>query len=317
MSEENEAVTEPEDDAVVVNDDPVVAEEKAHDELVADVTKLIEPEQGEPKQEEASAGETGEDEEKKEPSKDDEPGELSQGLLARAESAGISTELAERLNQSGQLEETLSAFDRRMIDYVQTKDKKTDSEDKPKSEERREQEPPPKVDQADVSALNPEDYDEEIVKRDAYHQQRIDALEARISELFGQQQSAFDKRFDSVIDGLGHDDLFGKGDSPSEDKQANRDTLFKAYNAVCLAYDVDPTDCKPEWVQRALGAMFPKEVFKQAQRQAVDRLRDAQGKFLSKPGSSGGPPAKQATAEEAHEQLVSKVGAYLKEQGAQ
>jgi hypothetical protein len=267
MSEENAAVTEPEDDAVVVDVDPVVAEEKANDELVADVTKLLEP-----KQEEASAGEAGEDE-KKEPSKDDEPGELSQDLLARAESAGISTELAERLHQNGQLDETLSAFDRRMIDYVQSKDdKKTDSEETPKSEKRREQEPPPKVDQANVSPLNPEDYDEEIVKRDALHQQRIDTLEARIDELFGEQQSAFDKRFDSMVDGLKQDDLFGKGDSLPTDKQANRDTLFKAYNAVCLAYDVDPNDCKPEWVERALGAMFPKEVFKQAQQQTVDRL---------------------------------------------
>ena len=309
MSEENAAVTEPEDDAVVVDVDPVVAEEKANDELVAEVTKLLD------EQEEAPAGKTGEDEKEKEPSKDDETGELSQDLLARAESAGITKELAERLNQGGQLEETLAAFDRKMIDYVQSKDKTTDSEKPPKSEERREQEPPLTVDQTSMSPLNPDDYDEEIVKRDAYHQQRIDALEARLDEIYGQQQSTFEKRFDSVIDGLKHDGLFGKGDSIPDDKQANRDTLFKAYSAVCLAYDVDPTDCKPEWVERALGAMFPKEVFKQAQQQTVDRLRDAQGKFLTKPGSSGGPPPKAASPEEDNEQLVAEVGAYLKEQG--
>jgi hypothetical protein len=70
-------------------------------------------------------------------------------------------------------------------------------------------------------------------------------------------------------------------------------------------------------VKRAHAAMYPQEVFKEKQRQTVDRLRDAQGKFLSSSSSKGGPPPKNATDEEVTEQLVSNVTSYLKEQGVE
>ena len=103
----------------------------------------------------------------------------------------------------------------------------------------------------------------------------------------------------------------------SKEKQANRDKLFRAYQAICLTHDADPNDCNPEWGKRAMAAMFPEEVFKQAQRQTIDRLRDAEGKFLSSSRSKGSPPDKNATPEEVHDQLVSNVTAYLKKQGVQ
>ena len=314
MSEETTAVAEPEDDAIVVQDE--AAEEKAHDELVADVAKMLDSEST-PEQ---AAGETGEGEKEKPPKaekpkdeKPEEPEGLSQELQTRAEGAGISKELAERLHQTGHLEETLTAFDRTLIERFQSKE----TEDVGKQPERREQKPPQKEDQEDVPDLDPDVYDEDLVKRDAYHKQRIDALEAKVEELLGERQGTFDKRFDSMVDELGHEELFGKGDSPSKDKQANRDKLFKAYGAICNVYDVDPADCDPQWVHRALAAMFPSEVAKQAQRQTVDRLRDAEGKFLTKSKTRGAPPSKDTTDEEVHEQLVSDVSTYLKKQGVQ
>lgn len=315
MSEETTAVTEPEDDATVVHDE--APEEKAHDQLVSNVTKMLDDTEKQPDRgseeteqtEEQPAGETGEGAKEK-PSKD-EPEDLSQELQTRAEGASISKELAQRLHQSGQLEETLAAFDRRMIEHVQAKSK-DETKDEPKGE--REEKPPPK--DQDVPALDPDVYDKdlwdedahkELTNRDAYHQQRIDALHAQVQELIGQREGAFDEWFDGALTDLGFD-------TADNDKcQA----VFKAYGAICDAFGKNPNAGDKAMVERAYVAMFPEEVFKQAQRQAVDRLRDAQGKFLSSSRSKGGPPPKDATDEEVHEQLVSNVGAYLKEQDVQ
>jgi len=306
---------EPADDAAIVHDE--AAEERANDELVAQVAKMLDPsaeqetEQPPGAEPETTADDVGE----KKPSEKDEESELGAELLSRAEDAGITKELAERLHQTGHLEETLAAFDRKMIERFQS----TDAEEKPK---RRESKPPQKEPEAtdledDVPNLDPDIYDEELVKRDAFHKRRIDALEAQLSELLQQRHDDFDERFDGMVEGLGHDSLFGKGQTVSKDKQANRDKLFRAYEAVCMANDVDPHSCNPECGKRALAAMFPEEFFKQAQRQTIDRLRDAEGKFLSSSRSKGAPPSKNASPEEVHEQLVSNVTTYLKKQGVQ
>lgn len=327
MSEEKQDdVKQPVDDAVVVHDDPVAAEEKANDALVADVAKMInKDETGEPtaEPEEATAsetpGETKPPEEKK--PKGEQPA-LSDDIQSRAENAGLSKELAEHLHQTGHLEETLAAFDRKLIERFQSQETEDTTEATPKRRETPSQpeshkDEPENKSKEDVPELDPEVYDEEIVKRDAYHKQRIDALEARVTQLLDERQGMFDRKFDGMVDGLGHEDLFGKGETVSEDKQANRDKLFRAYQAVCQMHDVDPNDCDSQWGRRALAAMFPDEVFKKAQRQTVDRLRDAEGKFLSSSKPKGAPPAKGATEEEVHGQLVSDVTSYLRKQGVE
>jgi hypothetical protein len=303
MAEENTAVAEPEDDATVVHDE--AAEEKAHDELVADVTKMLDkteekPDEGSEEDETQPAAETGEGA-KEEPSKD-EPEELSQELQTRAEGAGVSKELAQRLHQSGQLEETLAAFDRRMIEHVQA-NSKDDTKEEPKGE--REEKPPPK--DQDVPALDPDVYDEDLAKRDAYHQQRIDALEAQVAELVGDRERGFDNWFDGVLEEMGYD--------VADEEKCQK--TYKAYHGLCEAHGVTPESRDKSIAERAHAATFPEEVFKKAQQQTVDRLRDAEGKFLSSPKSKGGPPPKDATDEEVHEQLVSNVTAYLKEKGVQ
>ncbi len=307
MTEENQTVTEPEDNATIVHDDPVAAEEKADAKLAEDVAKMLDKptvEDGAKPDEEKPS--------KAQKPKDEEPADLGDELQARAEGAGMSKDLAQRLHQTGQLEETLAAFDRRLIERFQSEE--TEEKEEPKRREK----PPPTADQEDAPELDPDLYDEAIVKRDAHYKGRIDALEAQVAELLQREQGAFDKRFDRMVDGLGHEDLFGKGDSVPKDKQAKRDILFRAYEAVCQAYGVDPTECNPQWGERAaLAAMFPDAVFKQAQRQTVDRLRDAEGKFLSSSKPRGAPPAKELTEEESDAQLVSSVTAYLKKQGVQ
>ena len=330
MSEEDKAAATtapPEDDAIVVHDE--AAEEKAHAELIADVTKMLD----ETPAEDGKKPQPGEEEKPSEAkAKDEEPAtgekpesadaELSDELQARAEGAGVSKDLAQRLHQSGQLEEALAAFDRALIERFADKVQSKEAEEKPERREsldQREAKPPPVNDEKlpPLDPLDPEVYDEELVKRDAHHNRRIDALESQLAELLQDGQRAFDKRFDGMIDGLGHKDLFGTGDSAPKDKQANRDTLFRAYQAVCMAHDVDPHDCDPQWGKRAMAAMFPDDVFKKAQQQTVDRLREAEGKFLSSSRSRGAPPAKGATEEEVHDKLVSDVTTYLKKEGVQ
>jgi hypothetical protein len=334
-------VGEPEDNAAIVYDE--AAEEKAHDELVAEVTKKLEKKQpvsSEADEAEEPAGETGEGAKEEKPSEDvkDEkpddsaPAELSQDVQTRAEAAGIPKDLAERLHQSGQLEETIAAFDRRMIEHVQAQSEEK-TEDTPKDQERREQPPPPKKDQDDVPVLDSEAYDEDVwdedarkdlQKRDAHNQRlidhnqrRVDVLEAQITELLNAQDAAFEQRFDTAIDDLGHESLFGKGPSVPEDKQANRETLCEAYQALCSFNGINPNACDSQWVQRALGAVFREEVFKKAQQQTVDRLRDAEGRFLPSSKPRGALPPKGATDEEIHDQLVSNVSALMKKRGVQ
>ena len=150
-------------------------------------------------------------------------------------------------------------------------------------------------------------YDEDLVKRDAYQQKRMDALESRIEELLDQQQGGFDEWFDGTLTDLGCD--------ASDDDKCQ--SIFKAYGAMCDAFGTSANARDKAMVKRAHAAMYPQDVFKQKQQQTVDRLRDAQGQFLSSSKSKGGPPPKGATDDEVHEQLVSDVGAYLKEQGVQ
>jgi len=315
MSEENKPVTETEDDATVVQDDPVATEEKQDADIVAQVAKMLDQPGDEPEKPADTGEGESENPSEAETPKDETPEPMSQAIQDRVEAAGMSKDLAERLHQSGQLEETLAAFDRTLIERFQSKETET------RAPKRREEKPPkeePKAEDPDeLPDLDPDVYDEELVKRDAHHKRRIDALEAQLAELVEERQHQFDVRFDKMVDGMGYEQLFGKGESVADDKQANRETLFRAYCKVCQLYDADPHECDVRWAERATAAMFPEEVFKQAQRQTVDRLRDAEGKFLTSSKPKGAPPAKDATDEEVHDQLVSDVTSYLKKQGVQ
>jgi hypothetical protein len=304
-------ITEPEDDAVVVSD--AVDEEANDNKLVEDVTKLLE-EPGEVPEEKP-----GEDEPEEQPGEVPEEG-LDTEVQARAEAAGISRELAEKLNQTGHLEETITAIDKNLIERFSTKPEKVSKvEDQKQTVERPFDDPPkslkPLKDYVDADGEH--SYDDVLIERDEYHQSRIDSLEAQLTEFAQSRESDFDKRFDHMVDELGYDDVFGAGTSVSEDNQAKRDTLFKAYQAICQAYDVNPNEANPQFGKRALAAMFPDEVVRQSQKKTVDRLRDAEGKFLTSSKPKGTPPQKDMTEDESYDHLVSKVTSYLKEQGAQ
>lgn len=305
MSEDKSPVVEPKDDATVVHDEH--DEEKAHADLVANVSKRLgRDEYGEPtvsKSDETPPSEAKEADDSKaqDEKKDEQKPVLSKDTLERAEKAGLSQALAESLHQSGQLDQTLAAFDRVLVERFQS----TETE-KPK---RRDAEPSQEDAKAedDVPDLDPDVYDEEIVKRDKFHKQRIDQLEAKLGELLQERQEAFDNWFDGTLTELGYD-------IADEDKCQK---TFKAYQGICQAHGIDPSSRNQQMVERAHAAMFPDEVTKKAQQQTVDRLRDAEGKFLSSSKPKGAPPSKDATDEEVHDQLVSNVTSYLRKRGVQ
>ena len=275
----------PVDDAIVVHDE--LTEEQGNEQLVAKVTKLLEDKPGD--------SDTREEPEK--PGKPETPapeaeveavGEMSSALQARVKDAGLPEEFAQQLHESGQLEQALSAIDRRLIDYVQSKEPK-EGEKEPSSK--------------DKPVLDPDEYPEDLVAHATAQEQRIAALESMIEELKGGQRSGFDQWFDGAIEKLGV--------NPSDNEKCQ--TVFKAYEAVCAAFGTDPNARNTDMVQRAYAAMYPNDVFKKQ----IARLRDTEGKFVSSPASRGGPPPKDATPEEVESALVSRVGAYLKEQGVE
>jgi hypothetical protein len=298
MADENTSV-EPEDDAVVVQDE-VGNDEKAHEELVGKVaTMLNRDEWGDERTEDETPVSDSADEK---PSAKDEKPALDKEVLARAEAAGLNKDLAKALSQSGQLEETLAAFDRKLVERIQ-------SDTTEKQSNQREDSPPEQTeeDHSDIPELDPDVYDEEIIKRDKFHKDRIDRLESQLNELIQEKQAAFDDWFDGTLQDLGYD-------LADEDKCQK---TFKAYEGICKAMGVAPEKQDAAMVQRAHAAMFPEEANKQSQKQTVKRLKDAEGKFLSSSKPKGEPPARERTDEEVHGELVSNVKAYLKKQGVE
>ena len=281
---------EPVDDAVVVNEEP----EDNHADLVSQVAqKLGRDEYGDEITEtpESQAQDTEET-----PEGDEKPA-LSKDLQTRAEKAGLSDELAQRLQESGQLEETLAAFDRTLIERFQA----------PPEEKAETKEPVEEADKEEYPDLDPEVYDEDIIKRDRYHKERIDLLETQLDSLLQDRQDAFENWFDGVLSELGYD---------VEDVDKCQST-FKAYKGLCEANGISPEKRDRALAERAHAAMFPEDVKKQTQQETVQRLRDAEGKFLPSSKPKGAPPPKQATPEETHSHLVTSVAAYLKKQGVQ
>ena len=308
-------VKEPVDDAVVVNDEERA--ETSHKELVGKVSKMLNRDEWGDEKSDAKSGVTDEPDpvstaaetketppepKDKEPeAKDETPAQgdapISDDMKTRAEKAGFTTELAEQLHQSGQLENTLAAFDRALVERFQA----------PKPEEKSDTQEVVEEQTEEMPELDPDIYDEEIVKRDKYHKQRIDALEAQLETLLQDREDAFEARFDGVLSELGYD-------IKDEEKCAR---TFKAYKGLCEANDVSPEKCDRSLIERAHAAMYPEDVKKRTQQETVNRLRDAEGKFLSSAKSTGAPPARDMSPEEVHDQLVSNVATYLKKSGVE
>lgn len=268
-----------------------MTEEESDAQLVDKVAKMLHPEDTPAEKAETPAPEAEEPVEDEEETA--EPIEFTDELKSRVEQAGLDQELAEQLHKSGQLNGILRAIDKKIVDYVQSQEKSAE-------EGQREKEPQSKE---ETPALDPETYDEVIIQRDALHQKRIDALEAKLDALLQDRQSEFDEWFDGVITQLG-------GDVNNQD---DCQAIFRMYGSLCHGFGIDPESKNVGMASRAYEQVHPE---KEAKRK-VDRLRDAEGKFLSKSPAKEPPPSRRMTEEESHDALVARVTGYLKEQGVQ
>ena len=301
---------------VTVVDDVAVAEEaeKRDAELLARVEKIMD---GSVKPADKTKHSGGVDDSSAE-GVVEKPVELIQALRDRAGEAGIPEDLAQRLHQSGLLEESLAAFDRQSIERA--RGSKQDLKEPPKKKEE-----PKGSDRGgegdELPALDPELFDEALVKRDETYRKQLSELRAQVAQLSQrsdvttqQRDGKFQQWFAENVKGLGNAKLFGDGEIAKDSSEhKNRQSLCDGYERICEARGVDPYDCHVELLKRAYPALFPTEVFKDAQRETVQRLRDAEGKFIQPTRSSGSPPSKKReTQEERDEALVKKVEGIMK-----
>lgn len=113
--------------------------------------------------------------------------------------------------------------------------------------------------------LDKDIYDEEIVGeftrlRDHY-ESRLEALESR---LFEQEAKSEEQHFDSLVDSLDHDDLFGKtGKEDATQLQRREDLLIQAKALMLgLAQMGRPTDLDEALVNRAARMLFAEDLSK-------------------------------------------------------
>ena len=133
-----------------------------------------------------------------------------------------------------------------------------------KQPEKKPEKPEGKVGGYEV-ALSKDVYDEEIVSeftrmRDHY-ESRLEALESRFAE---SDARAEQNHFDSLVDSLGHDDLFGKTDKEDPKQLQRRQELNTAVKAwmLGLAHLGRPANLSSEMVARVARMAFPEELAK-------------------------------------------------------
>ena len=315
------------DDAVVVEDqlDSEEVEEREHSRQVAEVERIL------AKTPETDVGKTdepsGEPKEKSKPAEDSTtPDEITQELLDRATFVGFDEDYSKRLHEAGLLEESLVAFAGRLIDSVKPEENPAATADDkgakiPPLPNQQQTETGNAGDPKAPPPLDADVYDELLAQRDKYHEDRINQLEAQIAQMqmitgdvVQQKGKQFEGWFDQQIDGLGNEDLFGKGSindlAADSEQYKHRQKLFHGYARACIAQGIDPQKMEPNAFALAYPFIFKNDVIKTTQRKTIDRIRDAQGRFMNPTRtSSGGPPAKsqQVSEEEAYLEDLEKV----------
>jgi len=279
------------DDSTVVDDAAEVDAEKANADLLKKVAKIVD---GKPAKKETPGGDddsAAEGEVKK-------PDGLIQELKDRATEAGIPEALAQRLHESGLLDEALAAFDRQAIERAEKGTTGTKPETKPKSKPA---ESTAKRDGGEVADVYGRFLDD---PEEPFDERLVAVVRSLKDEIASLKNGSVQKWLDTEAAKL-NPKLFGD--------EKNRKILREGYERICDARGVDPRDCNPDLLKRAYPAMFHDEVFKAAQRGIVNRLRGAEGRFIKPTRSSGAPPLRKGmTQEEADSKLMKEVDAILK-----
>lgn len=118
-------------------------------------------------------------------------------------------------------------------------------------------------------------YDDEIVNeftrmRDHY-ESRLEALEARFLEA---DAKAEEQHFDSLVDSLGHTDLFGKTDKEDAKQLQRRQDLHVAVKAQMLGLQAlgRPTEMSESLINRVARMVFAEELGKKELKSRTNRI---------------------------------------------
>jgi len=206
---------------------------------------------------------------------------LDAGLKAEAAAIGLEeSELADFASRE-ELERALRLFDKKALeagrkalaesedDKGQPRNERGQFEKKPKADQKPEE---AKDGRFEISPKFKEAYDEDIVGeltrlRDHY-ETRLDAYEARFAaldeRLAAADAAAEERHFDSLVDSLGHADLFGKTDAEDAKQLQRRKDLHVAVKAqlIGLAQLGRPTELNESLVNRVARMVFAEDLGK-------------------------------------------------------
>lgn len=140
-------------------------------------------------------------------------------------------------------------------------------------------------DEAYKPALDPNLFDEEVVKEfdrlHQFHEKRYKSLETEVRRMVEKERAvehrAVIAEFDNLVDGLGHEDLFGKSGELNRGTPAfeARNRLFGATVLLLegLAARGRSAGLTKAIVSRALGQEFAKDLETKARRSVTDKVR--------------------------------------------
>ena len=138
-----------------------------------------------------------------------------------------------------------------------------------------------------LPSLDPDEFDEQLIEVLEARDAKIAELERRLNET-GQNNVL--KQFDSIVDDLGHEDLFGNSENLTQSEQKQREKLFNEYKEIynileARGKSVSGKKANKGIVLRALNIEFEEELNK-SNRQKLSKRIKKQAKRIT--GSNAG-----------------------------
>lgn len=151
--------------------------------------------------------------------------------------------------------------------------------------------------------LDPDEYDEKIIKLFERQNKQIALLKEELDAVQGITQNVVSKAeqdaaekmydvFDQDVNSLGHDDLFGKGtrNNVSKEHVENRARLLNATNALADSYELRGQPIPPDLIERALRAEFGESAQAKSTRELADKVSKRASQTIARPSGRGSTP---------------------------
>ena len=230
-----------------------------------------------------SAADKGDDDQHQQ---DDEQEWLDDDLKAQVSTLGISDEQLAEFGSREELERAMRLLDIGAMNAGRhATGKKGDPKPKDDEQVQRSVSKPqeqPRDDAIDKVQLNPEIYDEEVLKDFSrvfeHYESRLRATNDRIAQIIESEQQrtarAEEERFDSIVDTLGHADLFGEAGKETKEQLANRHKLFDEHRVYLAGLKALGREGKTDksFVTRVLNMTFAEHLSKQQRKQLTQKI---------------------------------------------